>query len=79
MTAVFNILNGSWATDNRVLFDGPADWISPGLDPDKDNPPAADGKKVIIADVDHIWPTSPHRGWMCFISGYNEAMQTQSG
>ena len=71
MTAVFNILNGSWATDNRVLFDSPADWISPGLDPYKDSPPAADGKKVIIADVDHIWPTPPHRGWIweCFLRG----------
>lgn len=71
MTAVFNILNGSWATDNRVLFDSPADWISPGLDPYKDNPPATDGKKVILADVDHIWPTPPHRGWIwqCFLRG----------
>lgn len=71
MTAVFSILNGSWATDNRVLFEGPADWISPGLNPYKDDPPAADGTKVIIADVDHIWPTPPHRGWVweCFLRG----------
>jgi hypothetical protein len=71
MTAVFNILNGSWATDNRVLFESPADWISPGLDPYKDNPPAADGKKVIIADVDHIWPAAPHGGWIweCLLRG----------
>ena len=71
MTAVFNILKGDWATDNRVLFESPADWISPGLDPYKDNPPAADGKKVIIADVDHIWPTAPHRGWIwkCLLRG----------
>ena len=33
MTAVFNILKGSWATDNRVLFESPADWISPGIGP----------------------------------------------
>jgi hypothetical protein len=71
MTAVFNILDGSWATDNRVLFESPADWISPGLDPYKDNPPASDGMKVIIADVDHIWPTPPHRGWIweCLLRG----------
>jgi hypothetical protein len=71
MTAVFNILNGTWATDNRVLFESPADWISPGLDPYKDNPPAADSRKVIVADVDHIWPTAPHRGWIwkCFLRG----------
>jgi len=71
MTAVFNILKGSWATDNRVLFDSPADWVSPGLAPYKDDPPPADGKKVIIADVDHIWPAAPHRGWIwkCFLRG----------
>ena len=71
MTAVFNILNGSWATDNRVLLESPADWISPGLDAYKDNPPASDGRKVIIADVDHIWPAAPHRGWIweCFFRG----------
>ncbi len=71
MTAVFNILNGTWATDNRVLFESPADWISPGLDPYKDNPPASDGMKVIIADVDHIWPTPPHHGWIweCLLRG----------
>jgi len=71
MTAVFNILNGTWATDNRVLLQSPADWISPGLDPYKDNPPAADGTKIIIADVDHIWPTAPHRGWIweCLLRG----------
>ena len=71
MTAVFNILNGTWATDNRVLLQSPAYWISPGLDPYKDNPPAADGTKIIIADVDHIWPTAPHRGWIweCLLRG----------
>jgi hypothetical protein len=78
---VFNILNGSWATDNRVLFDSPADWISPGLDPYKDNPPAADGKKVIIADVDHIWPTAPHRGWIwkCFFRGIQPILMDSYG
>ena len=71
MTAVFDIVGGTWATRNEVLFSSPADWISPGLDPYKDNPPAADGRKVIIADVDHIWPTAPHRAWIwkCFLRG----------
>lgn len=71
MTAVFNILKGNWASDNRVLFDSAADWISPGLEPYKDDPLAANGKKVIIADVDHIWPASPHRCWIwkCFLRG----------
>ena len=71
MTAVFNILKGNWTTDNRALFESPADWISPGLDSYKDNPPAADGGKVIIADVDHIWPNSPPQAWIwkCFLRG----------
>ena len=79
MTAVFDILKGSWETDNRVLFDSAADWISPGLDPYKDNPPAADGKKVIIADVDHIWPAAPHRGWIweCFLRGIQPILMDQ--
>jgi len=71
MTAVFNILDGSWAPDNSALFNSAADWISPAMDPYKDNPPAANGSKVIIADVDHIWPTAPQRGWVweCFLRG----------
>jgi hypothetical protein len=79
MTAVFNILDGSWTTDNRALLESPADWISPGLDPYKDNPPAADGKKVIIADVDHIWPAAPHRGWIweCFLRGLQPILMDQ--
>jgi len=71
MTSVFSIVAGTWATDNKALWDSSADWISPGLDAYKDNPPAADGKKVIIADVDHIWPAKPHRAWIwkCFLRG----------
>ena len=71
MTAVFDIVGGSWATRNEALFSSPADWISPGLDPYKDNPPASDGRKVIIADVDHIWPAAPHSAWIwkCFLRG----------
>lgn len=71
MTAVFNILKGDWAPDNRVLLESPADWISPAIDPYKDNPPAANGQKVIVADVDHIWPIAPQRGWIweCFLRG----------
>jgi hypothetical protein len=71
MTAVFNILDGSWAIDNQALFASAADWVSPGLQAYQDDPPAADGKKVIIADVDHIWPAAPHRGWIweCFLRG----------
>ena len=39
------------------------------MDLSKDNPPAADGRKVLIADVDHIWPAAPHAAWIwkCFL------------
>jgi hypothetical protein len=69
MTSVFNILDGSWATEDKALWDSSADWISPGASSYKEDPPAADGKKVVIADVDHIWPAAPHAGWVwrCFL------------
>src|SRR5581483_6198491 len=71
---------------NEPLFNSPADWISPGFDeevfpmapgapPSKwyDNPPASDGRKVIITDTDHY---APGRGnalwaWKCFLRGQN--------
>jgi hypothetical protein len=79
MTAVFNILDGSWATDDSVLLSSQADWISPVKSQYKDDPPAADGKKVIIADVDHIWPAAPHRGWIweCFLRGLQPILMDQ--
>ena len=49
------------SANNADLTASPADWISPGAalwsdpsDPWITNPPAADGRKVIIADSDHI-------------------------
>jgi hypothetical protein len=38
--------------NNNDLLNSPADWISPNGD--IDNPPPADGKKVIIYDMDHL-------------------------
>ena len=79
MTSVFNILNGSWATEDRALWDSPADWISPGASSYKGDPPAAVGTKVIIADVDHIWPAAPHAGWIwrCFLRGIQPILMDQ--
>lgn len=53
-----------------------ADWISPGTGTHWEyryNPPASDGKKVIIADTDHIWSHggSPRWVWMCLTRGLN--------
>ena len=40
--------------NNRQLFDSPADWISPNSEGGyQTDPPAADGRKVIINDTDH--------------------------
>ena len=46
------------------MFASPADWISPtSKDGYNTDPPAADGSKVIIADVDHVWPKQ-YRPWV---------------
>ncbi|MDQ3923467.1 MAG: hypothetical protein M3309_06030, partial [Actinomycetota bacterium] len=67
---------------NDVLFDSPADWISPGFDdvesPMQDsrwstNPPANDGAKVIISDTDHYSPMKSDAlwAWKSFLRGHN--------
>lgn len=48
--------------DNSKLFDSPADWIS--LNGDINNPPIADGSKVILADTDHICGICGDRSWV---------------
>jgi hypothetical protein len=49
---------------NAPVFASPADWISPGPDPDyKEDPPAADGRKVMLADTDHLWGMGGDRAW----------------
>jgi hypothetical protein len=67
------IMTAQWPADgaNAVLIGSPADAISPLEDPYRKDPPASDGRKVIIADVDHIWPFPPQRGWIwkSFIRG----------
>ncbi|NJM64426.1 MAG: hypothetical protein HC851_01515 [Acaryochloris sp. RU_4_1] len=40
--------------ENEQLFASPADWISPASDGKTNNPPTANGKKVILADTDHL-------------------------
>jgi hypothetical protein len=59
---------------NQTLFDSPADWISPN--PDKgyrDNPPANDGRKIIITDTDHLWGIGGNQAWVwkSFCRGLN--------
>ena len=59
---------------NRTLFDSPADWVSPNPEGGyRDNPPAADGKKVVLTDTDHLWGIGGNRGWVwrSFLRGLN--------
>ena len=59
---------------NKTLFDSPADWISPNPDGGyRDNPPAADGSKVIVTDTDHLWGIGGNAAWVwkSFLRGLN--------
>lgn len=62
------------AGSNRTLFESPADWISPNHEGGyRDNPPAADGRKVILTDTDHLWGIGGNRAWVwkSFLRGLN--------
>jgi len=59
---------------NQALFDSPADWISPNPEGGyRDDPPAADGRKVILTDTDHLWGIGGSADWVwkSFLRGLN--------
>jgi len=65
---------------NRTLFESPAEWVSPNPNTDvprgynyRDNPPPADGRKVVLADTDHLWGIggSDRWVWKTFLRGLN--------
>ena len=59
---------------NKALFDSPADWISPNPEGGyTDNPPIADGSKVILTDTDHLWGIGGNQAWVwkSFCRGLN--------
>lgn len=59
---------------NQTLFDSPADWISPNPEGGyQDDPPPADGAKVILNDTDHLWGIGGNVGWIWknFLRGMN--------
>jgi len=59
---------------NEDLFNSPADWISPNNQGGyRDNPPAADGRKVILNDTDHLWGIGGNQDWVwkSFTRGHN--------
>jgi Family of unknown function (DUF6298)/Putative collagen-binding domain of a collagenase len=76
-----------WSTDNAVLLQSAADWISLGAvvkwdsfaDPYINDPPAADGSKVSILDSDHLFfrlivanPAVARQWvWKSFLRGHN--------
>lgn len=66
-------LHDSDARTDRILFDSPADWISPGGSRPWRDPPPATGAKPIILDTDHIWVVGGHPIWVwkAFTRGYN--------
>ena len=59
---------------NQVLFESPADWISPNPEGGYDSePPPGDGSKVIITDTDHLWGIGGNYQWVwkSFLRGLN--------
>jgi hypothetical protein len=73
-------MTGYTQSDNKVMADSPADWISPsgtGLTheegPYKSDTPAADGKQVVLLDTDHLFGVGGGRDWVwkSFLRGHN--------
>ena len=67
---------------NSALLNSPADWISPGQIAVRGaplnyqyrtNPPASDGKKVVLSDTDHLWGIGGDHTWVwkSFLRGLN--------
>ncbi|NND32516.1 MAG: hypothetical protein HKN76_07990 [Saprospiraceae bacterium] len=59
---------------NEDLFSSPADWISPNPEGGyRDDPPPADGSKIIINDTDHLWGIGGTSDWVwkSFCRGLN--------
>ena len=59
---------------NETLFNSPADWISPNREGGyRDDPPIADGRKVILNDTDHLWGIGGNQAWVwkSFLRGHN--------
>jgi len=51
--------------DNSTLLKSPAEAISPNSKGGyRDNPPPADGRKVIISDTDHLWGIGGTVAWV---------------
>jgi hypothetical protein len=66
---------GYGVDDLDRLLKSPADWIAPNPDhfDFKNDPPPADGSKVVILDTDHLWGVGGGVPWVwkSFLRGYN--------
>jgi Family of unknown function (DUF6298) len=76
MTFMWNRAGDHGNDDNATLLAAPADAISPGrgLNAEYQNdPPAADGAKIIISDTDHLWGVGGDEEWVwkSFLRGLN--------
>jgi len=50
---------------NETLFASPADWVSPNSAGGfRDDPPDMAGRKVVIADTDHLWGVGGDVAWV---------------
>jgi hypothetical protein len=59
---------------NTNLFQSPADWISPNPEGGyMDDPPPADGRKVVLNDTDHLWGEGGNVDWVwrSFLRGHH--------
>lgn len=59
---------------NADLFRSPADWISPNPEGGyREDPPPADGRKVVLNDTDHLWGEGGHPRWVwkSLLRGHN--------
>ena len=71
---------------NAELFASPAEWVSPAKEPQdwmypgttcledyQNDPPVADGRKVVLNDTDHLWGHggNPKWVWKSFLRGHH--------
>jgi len=74
------IYTAAWGYDGSELWASRAEAVSPGWPspdasfvPYRDDPPANDGRKVVINDTDHLWGLGGDRAWVwkSFVRGLN--------
>jgi len=68
--------------ENSTLFNSPAQAISPNdQNGYKDNPPMAEGRKVVISDTDHLWGIGGDHTWVwkSFLRGLNPVFMDPYG